>query len=669
MLSAKKSLLFSFCFLIFFASAFSKSRLDSLVLKLKTLTVDSEKVQCLLDLSNTAFTIGGHNGESFEYAEEVLEISKKKNYYKAEAFAYINEGKCYELLGNNQKALDCFLQTVDICEKQNIKSMEAKAYHNLSSFYSDVMRNNKKALEYSLKELEISKQNGFKKDEANALSGIGLIYYNMGQYRQSLTYFIPALSLMDSLKDYDNTATIANNVGSVYTELKIYDTAVVYYQKSLPIYRSLSDKDGEAITLANIGNILNTKGDAEQGVTYLQQALALARQVNDKDLVSGIYGFLAEGYSKQGDYEKAFEYQSDLSNLKDTLFNEASSKQVNDMQVKYDTEKKEKENKILELSVNRQKIITYSISIGLLLVIVLVFFVYRSYVNKKKAHEELEEKNKIIEEKNKDILDSINYAKTIQNAILTPDEYLKEELGQYFIVYKPRDVVSGDFYWCAANGNKVIFTVADCTGHGVPGAFMSMIGNSILNEVVIENKITDAAQILNTLRANLLKTLQQKGQNTIKRDGMDIALCVWDKTKNTIQFAGANNPLYLLRNNLNGSINPSEQIKIHEGDLVEFLPDKQPIGYFEGKTDNPFTSKTIQLQKGDVVYISTDGFADQFGGEKGKKYTKKKFRETLVSLANIELGEQQNKLDTIFENWKGSLDQTDDICLMGVKIS
>jgi len=667
--SLKKSTLFLLYFLLFLANASQASQLDSLLSKLNTTTIDSQRVNYLLDLSTLYFKIGGHNDETFQYAEEAVTLSKKTNNYFGQAQGYLDEAKTYEISGNNQKALDCFLQSVDISEKRNLEILRAYGYHALSDFYVGSMRNTKKALEYSLKELDVARQYESKHNEANALTGIGIIYYNTNDFRQSLHYFIAGLHIMDSLKEYDNAATVINNIGSAYTELKVYDSAVAYYQKSLSVYNEIHDRDGEATALANIGNIFNMKGDAEQGVSYLQQALVFARQIADKDLISGIYGFLAEGYSKQGDYEKAFEYQADLSNLKDTLFNEASSKQVNDMQVKYDTEKKEKENKILELSVNRQKIITYSISIGLVLVIVLVFFVYRGYVTKKKAHEELAEKNKIIEEKNKDILDSINYAKTIQNAILTPDEYLKEELGEYFIVYKPRDVVSGDFYWCSANGSKVIFTVADCTGHGVPGAFMSMIGNSILNEVVIENKITDAAQILNTLRANLLKTLQQKGQNAIKRDGMDIALCVWDKTDNTLQFAGANNPLYLLRNNVNGSINPSEKIKIHEGNLVEFLPDKQPIGYFEGKTDNPFTSHTIQLNKGDIVYISTDGFADQFGGEKGKKYTKKKFRETLISLSTIELNKQQNTLDKIFETWKGNLDQTDDICLMGIKIS
>ncbi|HXB11742.1 MAG TPA: tetratricopeptide repeat protein, partial [Bacteroidia bacterium] len=476
------------------------------------------------------------------------------------------------------------------------------------------IRNDNKALEYCTKALELVRQLGNKENLALTLGNMGTLYYTMDNFRPSLKYYLEALRVLDSIGDKNNAAAMTNNVGSTYEGLKVYDTAIAYYQKSLDTYRSLKDTDDIAMSYCNIGNVYNMKGDPEEGIKYIGQSLAMSRQVKDKQLTASAYGFLSEGYSKMGNYQKAYEYQTALSNLKDTLFNETNAKQVNDMQVKYDTEKKDRENKILELSVNRQKIINYSISVGLLLVITLGFFVYRGYVNKKKAHEELGVKNRIIEEKNKDILDSINYAKTIQQAILTPADYLKESLGEYFIVYRPRDVVSGDFYWCYTNGSKVIFTVADCTGHGVPGAFMSMIGNSLLNEVVIENKVTDAAEILNNLRTGLLKTIQQKGQNNITRDGMDIALCVWDKNKNTIQFAGANNSLYLVRDKVKTSIQENEHVRMHSEILAELVPDKQPIGYFENKIDNPFSSHTVQLQKGDVIYISSDGYADQFGG-------------------------------------------------------
>lgn len=646
------------------------SNLDSLKVAVNKSRSDSERIRKLLDISNYCNSFNYPNDEALQASEQALDLAKKDDYFAQQAISYSNIALYYELKGgNNEKVLQNFLAAVDIAEKKNVKTVLCNTYNLMANFYRLYMRNDKKALEYSLKALEIAKRAGIKHYEADALGAIANIYLARNNYKQAINYFNKTLALLDSLDAKDEEATTLNDIGSTYIGLNEYDQAIEFYQKALTIYKELKDKDGEALALANIGNVYDMKGDAKQGTAYSLQALALARQINDKDLAAGIYGFLAEGYGDMGNYKKAYEYQAALSNLKDTLFSEESSKQVNDMQVKYDTEKKEKENKILELNVNRQKLINYSISVGLILVLALAFFVYRGYVNKKKAHEELAEKNKIIEEKNKDILDSINYAKTIQHAILTQPEYLKESLGNYFIVYKPRDVVSGDFYWCHTIGDKVIFTVADCTGHGVPGAFMSMIGNSLLNEVVVENKITDAAQILNALRDGILKTLQQKGQGVVKRDGMDITLCVWDREKNTIEYAGANCPLYLVRKQVNGAFETNGKTKVHTNELVEFLPDKQPIGYLEGKTESTFTSHTFEIKKDDIIYLASDGFADQFGGENGKKYTKKKFRETLLTLAGFELNEQKDRMNKIIDDWKGNEFQTDDICVMGVRFS
>jgi serine phosphatase RsbU (regulator of sigma subunit) len=645
------------------------SHLDSLIAKCESTKDDSSKMY-ILNLISLAYNTKGYADiRAFDAAQEALAIALKHNYKEGEIGAYLYTGYYFELKGDAKPALDNFLKAQDIAEKNNYKIHLATVYDNLSLFYRSVMKNDKKALEYSRKDLAMMKELGNKVGYATALVNAGNIYYDEDSTRQALQYYLESVDFFNDLKLNASIADVENNIGSAYTDLKEYNKAIEYYQKALSVYQDMNNKYGIAMCYGNMGNVYNMKGDAENGVKYSELDLQLSREIHSKDNIAAAYTFLSEGYSKMGNYQKAYEYQTALSNLKDTLYNEANTKQVNDMQVKYDTEKKERENKILELSVNRQKIISYSIFVGLILVIALGFFVYRGYVNKKKAHEELAEKNRIIEEKNKDILDSINYAKTIQQVILPLPGYLKESLGEYFIVYKPRDVVSGDFYWCYSNESKVMFTVADCTGHGVPGAFMSMIGNSLLNEIIIENKVTDAAEILNNLRTGLLRTLQQKGQNNITRDGMDIALCVWDKNKNTVQFAGANNSLYLVRDKVATSFKENEKVKIHYETLAEFLPDKQPIGYFENKIDNPFSSSTIQLQKDDVIYISSDGYADQFGGEAAKKFSKKKFREMLVMISTKQIQEQKNILDNTVDSWKGSLAQTDDICLMGVKVS
>jgi len=282
----------------------------------------------------------------------------------------------------------------------------------------------------------------------------------------------------------------------------------------------------------------------------------------------------------------------------------------------------------------------------------------------------VDQKNIIIEQKNKDITDSITYAKRIQEAILTSGEHCKKILPQHFILFKPKDIVSGDFYWAyASHNNNAIWTVADCTGHGVPGAFMSMIGSSLLNEIVIEKGITTANDILNELKSHIIKALGQTGVTGETRDGMDASLCIWHKDTNILEFAGAYNPLYIVRNQQSavGLRTADCQLPTADCELIEIKADKQPIGYHPDK-NSPFTRQEIQLQAGDTIYLFSDGYADQFGGEKSKKFSYKKFKDLLLSIQDRAMVEQKQILDETIEKWRGQQEQIDDICVIGVRI-
>jgi serine phosphatase RsbU (regulator of sigma subunit) len=259
------------------------------------------------------------------------------------------------------------------------------------------------------------------------------------------------------------------------------------------------------------------------------------------------------------------------------------------------------------------------------------------------------QKNKILAQKN-DITSSITYASKIQNAVLPDKKLFDRVFKDYFIFYRPRDIVSGDFYWITHNGKKTIFTVADCTGHGVPGAFMSMLGNSFLNEIIRTNSISlSSDQILNQLRDKISEALAQSGEQSSTHDGMDIALCIYDWAKSEIQFSGAYNSLYLVR----------------DGKLVTVKGDMMPIGYYPSKKD--FTSYSITINKGDILYLFSDGFADQFGGPKDKKYTIGRFKKLLVSISDQPMEEQRRTLDTTLKSWGGDNIQVDDVLVMGVK--
>lgn len=268
------------------------------------------------------------------------------------------------------------------------------------------------------------------------------------------------------------------------------------------------------------------------------------------------------------------------------------------------------------------------------------------------AKRKIEESNLIISQKNKDILDSINYAKRIQSAILAPKEEIFATFKDAFILYKPKDIVSGDFYYFSKVDNHGIIAAADCTGHGVPGALMSMIGNDLLNHVTRERKTTKPSDILDLLHKGITNVLKQDSKYGETRDGMDIALLSFDLTNPTkMQFAGAYRSLSIVRN----------------GEMIEYKANKFPIGNAQQDRDK-FTNNDVSLQKGDMCYIFTDGYADQFGGDKGKKFMVKKFHKLLIKNSSLSVAEQEKNLDEAIENWRGDHEQVDDILVIGIRV-
>ncbi len=272
-------------------------------------------------------------------------------------------------------------------------------------------------------------------------------------------------------------------------------------------------------------------------------------------------------------------------------------------------------------------------------------------VQVKERTSEIEEQKKLIEEKNKDITDSINYAKRIQEAILPEQAHLEKLFADSFILFKPKDIVSGDFYWFTELENKKIIVAADCTGHGVPGALMSMIGANILSKLILEKGITQPAHILNELNEEVRTALKQRETASETRDGMDISiLCI---TGNEVQYAGAHRPLYIIRNESN--------------ELTELKADKFSIGGIQ-EEKRTFTNHMLTLQKNDLVYLSSDGYADQFGGESGKKLMTKNFKEMLITMRAEPMREQKKTLENSIESWKGIREQVDDILVIGIRI-
>ncbi len=254
-----------------------------------------------------------------------------------------------------------------------------------------------------------------------------------------------------------------------------------------------------------------------------------------------------------------------------------------------------------------------------------------------------------IEKQNKEIKYSFDYAKRIQSTVLPPSDVFETLFAEHFIFFKPKDIVSGDFYWISQKENKIIITASDCTGHGVPGSLMSMLGITMLHEIVNEKDFSRSDEILNELRINIARTLKQEGRPGEQKDGMDMALLIYDRNTGELEFSGANNPMYIIR----------------DGKMIEYKGNNMPVAYYDNMTN--FTRHTIQLKKGDRVYLFTDGFPDQFGGPDGKKYKYKPFKELLLEVHDRSMEEQRRILSMVFDEWKGSLDQIDDVLVMGLR--
>ena len=318
------------------------------------------------------------------------------------------------------------------------------------------------------------------------------------------------------------------------------------------------------------------------------------------------------------------------------------------MNAVYEIEEKEEQLKTQESLAEYQKNQKIALILSLVLLLGIVLVSIRGNLSKKKVNEKLAQQKVLIETKNRDITDSIQYAKQIQSAILPSDEVIKKLFTDNFVFYKPKDIVAGDFYWMLELPNQTLFAVADCTGHGVPGAMVSVVCNSALNRAVKEFNLISPAKILDKVTEIVIETFEKNDSNI--KDGMDIALCSFNKEKNVLEYAGANNSIYIVR----------------DGELKEFKSDKQPVGKFVN--NKPFTNKKIKLEKGDNIYLFTDGYSDQFGGPKGKKYKYKAFKQLLTDIHKKAMNDQKQIIYKSFIDWQGNLEQIDDVCIVGIKV-
>lgn len=591
----------------------------------------------------------GNISKALAYYHKSLKIYEEIGDREGVAMNLNNIGLVYLNQGDIIKTLENFHKSLKIQEEIGDKKGLAYSLNNIGYIYGnqgDIVRE----LEYYHKSLKIYEEIGDKKGLANSLNNIGTIYKDQGDMINGLIYYNKSLKIKEEIGDKSGIAVSLNNIGLIYKNQGDIIKALRCYHKSLKIYEEIGDKKGIAQSLTNIGHVeLEKGGKSELKVAEKQlgKALELAQEIGYPHIISKASSNLSKVYEKQGKGLAALKmYQLSIT-MRDSMNNEATQKATIQQQAKYEYEKQKamddaEHDKLFAIrheQKQKQRILMTAIAGSLVLVVGSLIFVFnRLRITKKQKL--------VIEEKNQEIMDSIIYAKRIQSAILPPAKVIKEYLQESFIFYKPKDIVAGDFYWLEHKNGKVLFAAADCTGHGVPGAMVSVICNNGLNRSVREHGITSPGEILNKTREIVIEEFE-KSEEEVK-DGMDIALCSLEGNK--LEYAGANNPLWIIR----------------KGELIETKANKQPIGQFDNP--EPYATHSFELEKGDTIYIFSDGYVDQFGGEKGKKFKSPAFRELLLSVQGQSMEEQKKIIEDIFETWKGNLDQIDDVCVIGVRV-
>jgi serine phosphatase RsbU (regulator of sigma subunit) len=632
-------------------------------------------------------------------------LSKKitngeKNFYKESlAFALNNKGLIVKDQGNIEKALEHYHNALKTYEELNDKSGIAAALNNIGYIYDD-QGQAEKALEYYFQSLEIEEELGNKSGIATSYNNIASIYRRQGKGEQALEYQKKSLIIEEETGNQSGIATSLNNIGLTYDNNGEKEEALAYYHKSLKISKDIGDKSGAVTSLGNIGSIYFELNQLEKSATYLNEAFEFAKELGYPDDIKGTAGYLYKIAQKQGDYEEAFNMYKLYVDMRDSINNEETYKTAIQQNAKYEYEKQATADSIVSaeaekvylanlaaeeaksekqaLEVESQKKQKWFLYIGFVLVALFGIFMFNRFKVTQKQKDVIEEQKKEVEqqkvkvemtlkelesthtelglthdqleESHREITDSINYAERIQKSFLATKETLDTHLKDYFVFFKPKEAVSGDFYWGAElNDNNFAFTVADSTGHGVPGAIMSLLNISSL-EKSIETE-TEPHEILNKTREIIVNRLSKDGSEHGGKDGMDCNLMVLNKDRSVLTFASANNTIIIIR----------------DGEILEYKGDKMPVGKHD-RDHESFTLHSVQLQKGDVIYALTDGFPDQFGGPKGKKYMIKNLKNKFLEISDYPMAKQEEVLSDEFSTWMAMNEQIDDVCIIGVRV-
>lgn len=634
-----------FVFIVWFANGNAGS-LDSLRVKLVKARNDSVRIELIYKASFSK-KLSTTTVDSLH--EKILEFKHSKDCY-IRSFCFYKIGAFYAQRENPALALDHLLTALKIADscRNNRAVMLAR---NKLGLVNKLNMNFKVAINHAHISLTFAHQLKDSFTMADNYTLLGNIYKTEMKIDSALHYHYKALAIREILNDRYYIALTYNNLGLAYKNKKEYDKALDFLRRSLALKIEIKDKTvGSAYN--NIAIVYKHLHKFDSAIYYSQKVIVESHKYKNGRLLREAISALAEVYDDKKDIPMAYHYFKRLNLIEDSVGKETISAQYQELQSKYESDKKDSELKSKENSLKlaaeqnskKNTLILFS-SIALLMAVVAAIFIFRSYKLSKKNARQLSFKNKLIEEKNKEITDSINYAKNIQQSLLTSEIVFNENVKDHFVFFQPKDIVSGDFYWAERINNEFMIMCADCTGHGVPGAFMSLLAISYLKDITAHLNIQRPDQVLTELRLRFIEGFKYNSNS----DGMDASLIKISGTR--LEMAAANNPVWIIRNK----------------EAIVIRPDKFPIGKHYGELKE-FSLNIYELKAGDLVIMYTDGYADQFGGPKNKKYKYNRLQEHIVKNCDNTMSQLKASLTEEIKAWKGNNEQIDDILIIGIRI-
>jgi serine phosphatase RsbU (regulator of sigma subunit) len=625
--------------------------IDSLRKRLST-QKDTMLFKAYLSIGNALYE-KGQLDSSVCYLNDGLKIAKKAGDQKFTAALLIKLGLMQREKGIYNKSSEFYYQALEIADRNKNENQKAACYNGIAVL-SSLQKDYEKAIEYYNKGLAIYTKNNNISGQASIANNMGLIYLDQSKHSIALKFFLKALELNKKAQNDFGLAAASENIGLIYDEFSNYKLASLYFGKALAIWHARNDDNSIAINLGYIGNSLIKQQRWQTSIDTLLRAVYFADKANSQSAKRDIFNYLSTSYEALKVHEKALYYYKRTRGLADSVENNENTKEITEIQLNYafnkikiqDSVKHQLEVSSKEAQLRAEKNYKYIISSVCVIVSILLFIAFKNYKEKTKANKVITFQKDLVEKKQKEIFDSLTYARRIQTALLTQDQVINSCVRDHFNVFLPKDIVSGDFYWVTKKDHLLYFAVCDSTGHGVPGAFMSLLNINFLNEAVNEKGFSKPNEIFNYVRQQLIDSISKEGQ----QDGFDgVLLCINTLTKK-ITYAAANN----------------KPLLVTSAEAKQLETDKMPVG--KSVKDGLFRLFSLTIGTAETLYLYTDGYADQFGGPKGKKFKVNELIKLLQSIGHLSMQEQKHMLKKHFDLWKGELEQVDDVLLFGIKI-